>query len=51
MADANYGYVGAGKGKVMLYKGQEVVKKNLDESVALEELIYLIKSNGDWKDE
>jgi (E)-4-hydroxy-3-methylbut-2-enyl-diphosphate synthase len=51
MADANYGYVGAGKGKVILYKGQEVVKKNLDESVALEELIYLIKSNGDWKDE
>jgi (E)-4-hydroxy-3-methylbut-2-enyl-diphosphate synthase len=51
MADSNYGYVGAGKGKVILYKGQEVVKKNLDESVALEELIYLIKSNGDWKDE
>lgn len=50
MADSNYGYVGAGKGKVMLYKGQELVKKNVDESVALEELIRLIKENGDWKE-
>jgi (E)-4-hydroxy-3-methylbut-2-enyl-diphosphate synthase len=48
MADADYGYVGAGKGKVMLYKRQEIIKKNIDETVALEELIDLIKSNGDW---
>jgi len=50
MADADYGYVGAGKRKVMLYKGQELVKKNVDEVVALEELIGLIKENGDWKE-
>jgi (E)-4-hydroxy-3-methylbut-2-enyl-diphosphate synthase len=50
MADADYGYVGAGKGKVMLYKDQELVKKNVDEAVALEELIELIKEYGDWKD-
>jgi len=50
MADADYGYVGGGKGKVMLYKRQELVKKNVDEAVALEELIGLIKDGGDWKD-
>jgi (E)-4-hydroxy-3-methylbut-2-enyl-diphosphate synthase len=50
MTDADYGYVGAGKGKVMLYKGQELVKKNVDEAVALEEMIGLIKEYGDWKD-
>ena len=50
MADADYGYVGSGKGKVMLYKGQELVKKNVDEAVALEELIRLIKESGDWKE-
>ena len=48
MTDADYGYVGAGKGKVNLYKGKSVVKKNLDESVAVEELISLIRENGDW---
>lgn len=51
MADADYGYVGAGKGKVMLYKRQEVVKRNVDENVALEELINLIKESGDWKED
>ena len=50
MADANYGYVGAGKGKVMLYRRQELVKKNVDEADALEELIRLIKEGGDWKE-
>jgi len=50
MADADYGYVGAGKGKVMLYKGQELVHKNVDEAVALEELIRLIKDSGDWRE-
>jgi len=50
MADADYGYVGAGKGKVMLYKGQELVHKNVDEAVALEELIRLIKESGDWRE-
>lgn len=49
MADAHYGYVGAGKGKVNLYKGQSLVKKNVDESIAVEELIGLIKESGDWQ--
>ena len=48
MADAHYGYVGAGKGKVTLYKRQYPVRKNLDADEALEELITLIKENGDW---
>jgi (E)-4-hydroxy-3-methylbut-2-enyl-diphosphate synthase len=51
MADAHYGYVGAGKGKVMLYKGQKLVKKNIDESLAVDELIALIKVHGDWQEE
>ena len=50
MADSNYGYVGAGRGKVNLYKGQTLVKKNIDESEAVEELIALIKDNGDWEE-
>ena len=50
MADADYGYVGAGKGKVMLYKGRNLVNKNVDESKAVEELIALIREHGDWED-
>jgi (E)-4-hydroxy-3-methylbut-2-enyl-diphosphate synthase len=48
MADADYGYVGAGKGKVTLYKAKEVVKRNISEDQAVEELVRLIKENGDW---
>jgi (E)-4-hydroxy-3-methylbut-2-enyl-diphosphate synthase len=48
MADADYGYVGVGKGKINLYKEKEVVKRNIPESDALEELISLIKENGEW---
>jgi len=48
MADADYGYVGAGNGKVSLYKGKAVFKRNLSEETAVEELIWLIKENGDW---
>jgi (E)-4-hydroxy-3-methylbut-2-enyl-diphosphate synthase len=48
MADADYGYVGSGPGKITLYKGQEVVKKGLSSEVAVDELINLIKVNGDW---
>jgi len=48
MGDVDYGYVGAAKGKVTLYKGREVVKKNIPEEEALDELINLIKENGDW---
>jgi (E)-4-hydroxy-3-methylbut-2-enyl-diphosphate synthase len=42
MADADYGYVGAGHGRVHLYKGQEIVKKNIEEKDAINELLYLI---------
>lgn len=50
MADADYGYVGAGPGRITLYKGKEVVKKNIPEEQAIDELIALIKANGDWAD-
>jgi (E)-4-hydroxy-3-methylbut-2-enyl-diphosphate synthase len=50
MADAHYGYVGAGQGMVNLYKGQSLVKKNVNAAEALDELIALIKKNGDWKE-
>ncbi|MCT4664546.1 MAG: (E)-4-hydroxy-3-methylbut-2-enyl-diphosphate synthase [Flavobacteriales bacterium] len=50
MADADYGYVGTGVGKISLYKGQEVMKRNLPSEVAVEELINLIRENGDWKE-
>jgi len=48
MADADYGYVGAGPGKVTLYRSREVVKKNIPSEEAVEELINLIKVHGDW---
>jgi (E)-4-hydroxy-3-methylbut-2-enyl-diphosphate synthase len=50
MADADYGYVGAGKGKVFLYKNKQLVKKNVPEEQAIDELIGLIKANDDWKE-
>lgn len=50
MADADYGYVGSGPGKITLYKGREVMKKNVEADVAVEELVGLIKENGDWID-
>lgn len=48
MADADYGYVGTGPGKINLYKEKVVVKKNVPEDLAVQELIALIKENGDW---
>lgn len=48
MADADYGYVGTGPGKIHLYKEQTVVRKNIAEDKAVDELIDLIKENGDW---
>ena len=50
MADADYGYVGAAPAKITLYKQHEVVKRNIPEEQAVEELINLIKMNGDWKE-
>jgi len=48
MADADYGYVGTGKGKITLYKNQTVVEKNIPEAQAVDSLIELIKKYGDW---
>ena len=48
MADADYGYVGAGRGKVSLYKKKECVERNIPEDDAVDKLIELIKVNGDW---
>ena len=50
MADADYGYVGSGPGKVTLYKNKVVIKKNIPANTAVEELIALIKASGDWVD-
>lgn len=48
MADADYGYVGTGQDKISLYKGKEVMKKNITSQTAVNELIELIKEHGDW---
>ena len=48
MADADFGYVGSGPGKITLYKGKEVMKRNVNSEVAVEELINLIKENEAW---
>ena len=48
MADADFGYVGSGVGKITLYKGKEVVKRNVDSEVAVDELINLLKENEAW---
>lgn len=48
MADADYGYVGSGPGKITLYKGRDVIKRSIDSETAVNELINLIKENGDW---
>lgn len=48
MADAHYGYVGSGNGKITLYKGREIVRKNIAQEEAVEALVQLIKDNGDW---
>jgi (E)-4-hydroxy-3-methylbut-2-enyl-diphosphate synthase len=48
MADADFGYVGSGPGKITLYKSKEIVKKNIPSEIAVEELINLLKENGVW---
>jgi len=48
MADADYGYVGSGPGKVTLYRGKEAVKKNITSLNALDELIGIIREDGNW---
>jgi len=50
MADSDYGYIGSGPGTVSLFKQKELIKRNIPTTEALEELIILIKENGDWVD-
>jgi len=48
MADADYGYVGTGPGKINLYKEKEIVRRNINETEAVEALVDLIREYGDW---
>ena len=48
MADADFGYVGSGAGKITLYKSKEIMKKNIDSNIAVNELIQLLKDSGAW---
>jgi (E)-4-hydroxy-3-methylbut-2-enyl-diphosphate synthase len=50
MADADFGYVGSGPGKITLYQSKEVVKKNVPSEIAVQELINLLKDAGAWQD-
>ena len=50
MADADYGYVGAGRNRISLYKNKTCIEKNIPEEEAIEHLIALIKTHGDWRD-
>lgn len=48
MADADFGYVGSGPGKITLYRGKEIIRRNVDSDNAVEELIEIIRENGSW---
>jgi len=48
MADADFGYVGSGPGKITLYRGKDVVKRSVDSEIAVEELINLLKESNAW---
>jgi len=48
MADADYGYVGSGPERITLYRGKDVVKKNVPARQAVDELINIIKEDGNW---
>ncbi len=48
MADADFGYVGSGVGKITLYKGKEIMKRNIDSEIAVAELINLLKESDAW---
>jgi (E)-4-hydroxy-3-methylbut-2-enyl-diphosphate synthase len=50
MADADYGYVGAGKGRITLYRRKKAVRHNIPEEEALDALLQLIREEGDWHD-
>ncbi|MCX6189925.1 MAG: flavodoxin-dependent (E)-4-hydroxy-3-methylbut-2-enyl-diphosphate synthase, partial [Bacteroidetes bacterium] len=48
MADADYGYVGSGAGKITLYRGKEIVKRGINKETAVDELIKVITEDGKW---
>jgi (E)-4-hydroxy-3-methylbut-2-enyl-diphosphate synthase len=48
MADADFGYVGSGPGKITLYRGKEIIKRNVNSEVAVDELINLLRENEAW---
>ena len=48
MADADYGYVGAGPGRITLYRGREVVRRGIPQAEALDELVALLRADGKW---
>ncbi|MDR3681057.1 MAG: (E)-4-hydroxy-3-methylbut-2-enyl-diphosphate synthase [Flavipsychrobacter sp.] len=48
MADADFGYVGSGAGKITLYKGKDIMKRNVPSEIAVDELILLLKENDAW---
>jgi (E)-4-hydroxy-3-methylbut-2-enyl-diphosphate synthase len=48
MADADYGYVGSGPGRITLYRNKDIVKRNIPTHGAVDELIALIKTDGNW---
>ena len=50
MADADYGYVGAARGKISLYKGKQCIEMNIPEADAIDRLVALIKQHGDWRE-
>ena len=50
MADADFGYVGSGPGKITLYRGKEIVKRSVSSDIAVDELIQLIKESDEWVD-
>jgi (E)-4-hydroxy-3-methylbut-2-enyl-diphosphate synthase len=50
MADADFGYVGAGPGKISLYHGQTCVERNIPSAQAVARLIELIQEQGKWVD-
>ena len=50
MADADYGYVGAAAGRITLYRGREIVERNIPQEEALDRLVALIRADGKWND-
>jgi (E)-4-hydroxy-3-methylbut-2-enyl-diphosphate synthase len=48
MADADFGYVGSGPGKITLYKGKDIIKRNVSSDIAVQELVELLKQNNAW---